>query len=236
MASAKKAVLQSDLLRRAVVSGVEATKITPPQFRTLNVQRLLCAAAPQQQSVLVPALYNAVWEKGADLSNGDQLQAVVESVVGTADAKMLLNATKSEDIKKTLEHNTAEAVSHGAFGVPCYFLSGLVPGHPLLKDAPDDTSCFIHGEDRLPFVSSLLSSKRPWSRPEPPLGKCAPGAHVECFYDFSSPFAYLGFTQIERVASAVGAPVKFRPMLLGALFKEIGTPMLPMSQMPDAKR
>lgn len=56
------------------------------------------------------------------------------------------------------------------------------------------------------------------------------------YYDFSSPFAYLGATQVERVAAEAGASVVWKPILLGALFKQIGTPDVPLAEFPDAKR
>jgi 2-hydroxychromene-2-carboxylate isomerase len=59
---------------------------------------------------------------------------------------------------------------------------------------------------------------------------------VDCYFDYSSPFAYLGTTQIERVAREADAEVRFRPFLLGALFKAIGTPDVPLHAMPEAKR
>ena len=59
---------------------------------------------------------------------------------------------------------------------------------------------------------------------------------VECWLDYSSPFAYLGSTQIERVARESGGRALFRPFLLGALFKEIGTPMVPLDWFGEAKR
>ena len=57
---------------------------------------------------------------------------------------------------------------------------------------------------------------------------------VRFYYDFSSPFAYLGATQIERVAGEHG--VYWRPILVGALFQRIGTPMVPLETFPAAKR
>jgi 2-hydroxychromene-2-carboxylate isomerase len=59
---------------------------------------------------------------------------------------------------------------------------------------------------------------------------------VTFYYDFSSPFAYLGATQIERIAKEQAARVRWRPILLGALFKQIGTPMVPLDDFPAAKR
>jgi 2-hydroxychromene-2-carboxylate isomerase len=59
---------------------------------------------------------------------------------------------------------------------------------------------------------------------------------VDCYFDYSSPFAYLGATQIERVAREAGASVRFKPFLLGALFKAIGTPLVPLHAMPEPKQ
>lgn len=56
------------------------------------------------------------------------------------------------------------------------------------------------------------------------------------FFDFSSPFAYLASTQIEALAQRTGAELIYRPFLLGGLFKEIGTPDVPIFSMPAAKR
>ena len=56
---------------------------------------------------------------------------------------------------------------------------------------------------------------------------------LEFFYDFSSPFAYLGETQVERLAE--GHTLVWRPFLLGALFKTIGTPLVPLETFAPAK-
>lgn len=56
------------------------------------------------------------------------------------------------------------------------------------------------------------------------------------YYDFSSPYAYLGATQVERVARQAGATVRWRPILLGALFRKIGTPDVPLDSFPAPKR
>ncbi|MDI1428094.1 2-hydroxychromene-2-carboxylate isomerase [Polyangium sorediatum] len=59
---------------------------------------------------------------------------------------------------------------------------------------------------------------------------------VEFFFDFSSPFAYLASTQIEALTARKGASLVYRPFLLGALFKAIGTPNVPLFAMPAPKR
>ncbi len=43
---------------------------------------------------------------------------------------------------------------------------------------------------------------------------------LELFFDYSSPFGYLASTQVERVAVAHGATLEWKPVLLGALFKQ----------------
>jgi 2-hydroxychromene-2-carboxylate isomerase len=63
------------------------------------------------------------------------------------------------------------------------------------------------------------------------------GAHtLELYWDFSSPFAYLGSTQAEALAARTGATLVWRPMLLGAVFKAIGAPDAPILTWSDAKR
>ena len=59
---------------------------------------------------------------------------------------------------------------------------------------------------------------------------------LELYWDFSSPFAYLGSTQADALAKRTGATLVWRPMLLGAVFKAIGSPDVPMSTWSDAKR
>ena len=56
------------------------------------------------------------------------------------------------------------------------------------------------------------------------------------FFDFSSPFAYLASTQVEAVAARNGATVRYRPFLLGGLFKALGGPDVPLFSMPPVKQ
>jgi 2-hydroxychromene-2-carboxylate isomerase len=46
-------------------------------------------------------------------------------------------------------------------------------------------------------------------------------AVLEVFYDIVCPFAYLASTQVERVARAHGAELRWRPFLLGGVFKHL---------------
>jgi 2-hydroxychromene-2-carboxylate isomerase len=59
---------------------------------------------------------------------------------------------------------------------------------------------------------------------------------LEIYWDFSSPFAYLGSTQARALAARTGADLTWRPMLLGAVFKAIGQVDVPLLAWSDAKR
>jgi 2-hydroxychromene-2-carboxylate isomerase len=62
------------------------------------------------------------------------------------------------------------------------------------------------------------------------------GRSLEIYWDFSSPFAYLGSTQAKVIAERSGADLVWRPMLLGAVFKAIGQVDVPLLAWSDAKR
>ena len=59
---------------------------------------------------------------------------------------------------------------------------------------------------------------------------------LEVFFDFSSPFAYLGCSQVDALAARTGCQVTWRPFLLGGLFKAIGQVDVPLNTWSDAKR
>ena len=63
-----------------------------------------------------------------------------------------------------------------------------------------------------------------------------PPQTVEVWFDFSSPFAYLASTQLRAFAGRTGAVLELKPLLLGALFKSIGTANVPMLEMSAPKR
>jgi 2-hydroxychromene-2-carboxylate isomerase len=47
-------------------------------------------------------------------------------------------------------------------------------------------------------------------------------AEIDFYFDFSSPYGYLAAEQIESLAARHGRPVTWRPILLGAVFKQTG--------------
>ena len=59
---------------------------------------------------------------------------------------------------------------------------------------------------------------------------------LDIYWDFSSPFAYLGSTQAEKLAARTGAKLGWHPMLLGGVFKTIGQADVPLLTWSQAKQ
>jgi 2-hydroxychromene-2-carboxylate isomerase len=59
---------------------------------------------------------------------------------------------------------------------------------------------------------------------------------LEMYWDFASPFAYLGSTQAEKLAERTNATLVWRPMLLGGLFKSLGQVDVPLFSWSTAKQ
>ena len=54
--------------------------------------------------------------------------------------------------------------------------------------------------------------------------------NLEIFFEISSPYSYLAATQVEALAEQTGAQLIWKPMVLGAVFKE--TSNTPPAQVP----
>lgn len=76
--------------------------------------------------------------------------------------------------------------------------------------------------------SSAPTSPKPSPTPSP--------TRVIFVHDFASPFSYLAATQIERLTAVRGVELELRPILLGALFRELGTADVPLFEMNATKQ
>ncbi|MEM9491271.1 MAG: 2-hydroxychromene-2-carboxylate isomerase [Myxococcota bacterium] len=209
-------------------------------MRTVRALRALLTLPIQDWPRFIHAIYAAYWQQGENIAEEATVRACLDraGVSGLA-AERALTGNDEPAIKDELRRRTDEAVSRGVFGAPTMFVQ---------RDGLDQPVMFW-GQDRLHMVSAVLAGWTPGAgRPGPawptvsaagesPVGGSAQTRPaIEFWYDFSSPFAYLGATQIERVSAAIGARVAWRPMLLGAVFKQIGMANVPMNTMVPAKR
>ncbi|KAJ5142898.1 uncharacterized protein N7515_001685 [Penicillium bovifimosum] len=93
-------------------------------FRTLSVQRAMCAIsqkAPERLSAALAAVYKAVWVDG-DMTVGeaDGFIPLFESVLGKKETQEIVAAVNNPDIKALLTANTDQAFNSGAFGLPWF--------------------------------------------------------------------------------------------------------------------
>ena len=234
---AKQAMTRIDLGRWSEQLGVPLCYPSAHPRRTVEAMRLLTWAPRLSVPNLMAALYRAYWVEDRDIADVTVLLDIAESVgLPRAEAqKGILSAAVSAELRR----RTEVAIAEGVFGVPTFIVEG--ESGPRL----------FFGQDRMHFVEEALRS-HPLSRsdasvPQPtiaaPISVGGPDAavanaarKVTFVYDFASPFAYLASTQIEQLAARCGAEVEFFPILLGGLFRSIGTPLVPISTYPEGKR
>jgi 2-hydroxychromene-2-carboxylate isomerase len=189
-------------------------------MRTVRTLRVLLGLPETVWPAAIHAIYRAYWRDGADVTRDDVIAAALAGAGIDATAAL----AGADDRKDELRRRTDEAVALGVFGAPAMFVT--VDGR-----AP----VMLWGQDRLHWLEAVIRGWRPDEDSPaeqipavPPRGATEP---VDLWFDFSSPFAYLASTQIERIR-----PVRWRPLLLGGLFKSIGTVDVPLFAMPEVKR
>lgn len=206
---AKAAHNLHDMRRQAQMAGVPLQMPGGHPFRTVEALRcLLAVGAPFMP--LAHHFYRAYWAEGRDLGQRETVVAVLREA--GHDPEAVLARANSEEIKDELRRRTDEAIERGIFGVPTCFV--------------DDQ--LYWGQDRLDMVEAALGGL-----PEvaPPTTGLAP---VDFWFDYSSPFAYLA---LARAEATFGPAARWRPLLLGGLFRSVGTPDVPLfTQSPEKRR
>ena len=61
-------------------------------------------------------------------------------------------------------------------------------------------------------------------------------ARVEFFFDISSPWTYLGFINVQRLAARTGTEVRYRPILVGGVFNAVNPAVYAARDNPTAPR
>lgn len=203
-----------DMHRWAAFYDVPLQIPTEHPLRTVEALRLLLVAPKASWWPLIEAIYRAYWVEGRDVRD----RAVLAEIATAAglDGAALASRVDEPEVKAELRSRTEEAIERGVFGAPTTCVEGVEgPG--------------FWGQDRLPMIEAAVAAPgAPRLFPDLPEVTPEPGHRVRFYYDFSSPFAYLASTQIEALCARAQADLVWHPMLLGAVFKQIGTPVVPM--------
>lgn len=203
-----------DMHRWAAHFGVPFRMPAAHPMRTVRALRVLLALPHSRWPEAIAAIYAAYWQRGEDVTSDAVLAAALRAIPEAAAAFARADDT---DIKDELRRRTDEAVALGIFGAPAWVI------RPHL----------LWGQDRIDWVRAVLAGWDPDHAP-PPGGPrrvaASPGGPLEAFFDVASPFAYLGLTQLAGVAT------RLVPILLGGLFRAIGTAEVPLLGFPPAKQ
>jgi 2-hydroxychromene-2-carboxylate isomerase len=222
----RSAYLLLDRKRCAELRGAPMSPdVIHPQSTVRALRTVLAVDEGPARTALIHELYRAYWERGERLADDAVLTRAL-AACGIA-AERPLAAGGDPGLKEELHRRTDEAIARGVFGVPT-----------AIVDTPRGEHLFW-GQDRLDQLEAVIGgwhpSDGPPARPEESHVP-ATGATIEFWFDYSSPWTYLASTQIERLAARTGARLVWRPMLLGAVFKQVGQANVPIFEMPEARR
>lgn len=199
-------------------------------MRTVLALRTLLALPQAHWPAAIEAIFASYWQRGEDVSRPEVVAQALRGAGIPEDAiAAAARRTEDADIKDELRRRTDEAISLGIFGAPAWVLRDH--GAPLL----------IWGQDRMPWVEAVLAgwqlSGPPPGGPQPfsPRERAVAGTTLDVYFDVASPFAYLGLTQLPALA-AMGVQPRLVPILLGALFRDIGQSNVPLLAMSVAKQ
>ncbi len=209
----------TDMHRQAALAGVPIAMPKGHPIRTVEALRALLAVG-EPFWPLAHALYRAYWVENVDISKDAVLRDVLTRAGHDADA--ILAKAGDEATKQELRERTDEAIAAGVFGVPTCVLE--------TESGPE----LFWGSDRLGMVERLAyrnTGRAPLVDELPTREQLR--APVDIYFDYSSPFAYLGCHRAEQL---LGDHARWHPMLLGAVFKQVGTPDVPLFQQSAAKR
>lgn len=215
LAPAKATHNLAAMQRMANLLGVPLQVPAEHPLRTVEALRITLATGVDPK--VVHGFFRAYWVDNAPVSD----PRVIERVVGAAghDVAEVVARASSDAIKAELRARTDAALAAGVFGAPTFVRDGAL----------------YWGVDRLPLVIGK-SFADTFGVAAAHAGAPTKPHTLDFYWDFSSPFAYLGHTQVEAVARRAGATLRWRPMLLGGLFRSIGQAEAPLETFSPAKQ
>ncbi|HWO23139.1 MAG TPA: DsbA family protein [Kofleriaceae bacterium] len=199
-------------------------------MRTVRALRVLLALPRERWPTAIEALFAAYWQRGEDITRDEVIAGALRAAgVPADDVAAARSRADDADIKEELRRRTDEALALGIFGAPAW-----------IARRPNRAPILVWGQDRLPWIEAILEGWDPDAEPPPggprslQVPPAAPGAEVAVYYDASSPFAYLALTQLPSLVAS-GATLRLVPILLGAIFRELGQANVPLFAFPPAK-
>jgi 2-hydroxychromene-2-carboxylate isomerase len=201
-------------------------------MRTVRALRTLLGLPHSRWPGAIEAIYAAYWQRAEDITQDDVIAAALRGG-GVTDSDISDARARADGaaIKDELRKRTDEAISLGIFGAPAWILR-----------RPSKTT-LIWGQDRIPWVDAALAGWDPESA-APPAGASGFGvgaqgftspSTLDVYFDVASPFAYLGLTQLPALAKLTKVTPRLHPILIGALFRDIGQVDVPLDGMPAPK-
>ncbi|KAJ3327229.1 hypothetical protein HDU93_002073, partial [Gonapodya sp. JEL0774] len=189
---------------------------------------LLTSLEPGLRRQLTGTFFDAYFARGLDIGSPSILQSLVSQVL--ADHFDIFDGVENKKWAKALELSTEEAETRGAPFSPSFWVpdSRVVQGGRMF--------C---GADRLHFMESAVRALNeskidliPAPLPRIRQGPLENKRKLTFWFDFSSPWTYLGWTQLRRIVDEMGPNLELElvPTLLGIVFREIGTPVEPRKE------
>jgi 2-hydroxychromene-2-carboxylate isomerase len=204
-----------DMLRWADAAGVKLSMPADHPFRT--VEALRATLLTKNDPKVIHGFYEAYWVHNRPISDEATMRDVLTAAGHDPDSIL----PRLSEAKDDLIARTDRAIALGIFGAPAYQVGDR----------------FYWGQDRAHFAEAALTGETAPLPGTPKPDAVASKEHtLEVFWDFSSPFSYLGVTQVEALAKRTGCKVIWKPMLLGGLFRAIGMADLPLSTWPAPKQ
>jgi 2-hydroxychromene-2-carboxylate isomerase len=228
--SAKKAITSASFNRTLKRYRIPHNASSAHLRKTTAALRLIHHLPNAERPQLTKALFRAYWVDGADVTDHKVLLDLARRS-GIPSAQQLtdevFNDTKD---RKSLETATDQVIARGSPGVPAFWIEDEVW---TSADGSQSQGRLYWGQDRMLFVEAVMRGLQ--------LGKsfdqvpAIAGLHPRCvrdipkgrvklefWYDFSSPWAFLGWSQLQRLKRICGdnLEIEMMPILLGALFRE----------------
>lgn len=202
-------------------------------MRTVRALRVLLALPHSRWPAAIAAIFEAYWQRAEDVTR-DEVIAGALAGAGVPAEELATALARAEDdaIKDELRRRTDEAIALGIFGAPAWVARPPGRSGPIL----------VWGQDRMPWIEAILGGWDPEAGSPPggprPLqvapGSAVAGATLDVYFDIASPFSYLALTQLTALAAS-GAALRLVPILLGALFRDIGQANVPLFAFPPPK-